>query len=123
MEDPETVSRDVVDVVPMDVRPCRLDVALTLKRSSSELSPKKVEPDVTRLPETIIVPAKTALAELDPETKNVVSEPDNCGFVKTMLPDIPITESLPYPEILLVIIGTGYLDSFLLYYTFFRRLV
>jgi hypothetical protein len=76
------------------------------------LSPKKVEPDVTRLPETIIVPAKTALAELDPETKNVVSEPDNCGFVKTMLPDIPIMESLPYPEILLVIIGTDYLDSF-----------
>lgn len=67
-----------------------------------------------------MVPAKTARAELDPETKNVVSEPDNCGFVKTMLPDIPITELLPYPEILLVIIGTGYLGSF---YFIIRSLV
>jgi hypothetical protein len=48
--------------------------------SSPVLSPKKLEPDVTRLPETTMVPAKTALAELEPETKNVVSEPGICGF-------------------------------------------
>lgn len=44
------------------------------------LSPKKLEPDVTKLPETTRVPAKTALDELEPETKNTVSELGICGF-------------------------------------------
>ena len=52
------------------------------------LSPKKVDPDVTKLPETTIVPAKTALAVVDPDTKNAVSEPDVCELANTILPDI-----------------------------------
>jgi hypothetical protein len=80
VEEPETVNKEDVDVVPTAVGPNKKEAAFTCSVSSFVLSPKKIEPDVTRLPETTMVPAKTALAEFDPETKNMVSEPGICGF-------------------------------------------